>query len=116
MKKKKTATSCDLCCYYVYDEDDECYVCDMNLDEDDMVKFLTGNFNDCPFFKSGDEYAVVRKQMSYFYEDLYERGSCAFCRKQDAALPFSFTGKRSLGKEVFCRGQRGERDGKREEK
>ena len=63
MKKKKTATSCDLCCYYVYDEDDECYVCDMNLDEDDMVKFLTGNFKDCPFFKSGDEYAVVRKQM-----------------------------------------------------
>ena len=63
LKKKKTATSCDLCCYYVYDEDDECYVCDMNLDEDDMVKFLTGNFNDCPFFKSGDEYAVVRKQM-----------------------------------------------------
>ena len=63
MKKKKTATSCDLCCYYVYDEDDECDVCDMNLDEDDMVKFLTGNCNDCPFFKSGDEYAVVRKQM-----------------------------------------------------
>ena len=59
MKKKKTATSCDLCCYYVYDEDDECYVCDMNLDEDDMVKFLTGNFNDCPFFKSGDVVTTI---------------------------------------------------------
>ena len=33
-------TNCDLCGHYAYDEEDECYYCDMNLDEDDMMKFL----------------------------------------------------------------------------
>lgn len=56
-------TNCDMCNNYVYDEDDECYVCDMDLDEDDMVKFLTGNFNECPYYQSNDEYLIVRRQM-----------------------------------------------------
>ncbi len=56
-------TNCDMCNNYVYDEDDECYVCDMDLDEDDMVKFLTGNFNECPYYQSNDEYLIVRHQM-----------------------------------------------------
>ena len=56
-------TNCDMCNNYVYDEDYECYVCDMDLDEDDMVKFLTGNFRECPYFQSNDEYLIVRKQM-----------------------------------------------------
>ena len=50
-------------CGYVYDEEEECYCCDMNLDEDDMVKFLTGNFDNCPYYQLDDEYAVVRHQM-----------------------------------------------------
>ena len=36
------ATNCEMCSYYVYDEESECYVCDMDLDEDDLVKFLQG--------------------------------------------------------------------------
>ena len=43
MQKKQPQTSCDTCLYYSYDEDDEAYMCDMDMDE--------------------DEYAVVRKQM-----------------------------------------------------
>ena len=39
------------------------YTCEINLDEDEMVKFITGNFNQCPYFKMGDEYRIVRKQM-----------------------------------------------------
>ena len=56
-------TNCDTCNNYVYDEADECYICDMDLDEDDMVKFLTGNFNECPYYQSNDEYLIVRRQM-----------------------------------------------------
>ena len=37
--------NCDTCVNFVYDEDYEYYVCDMDLDEDDMVRFLTGNTN-----------------------------------------------------------------------
>ena len=34
----------------------------MNLDEDEMVRFLTGGYADCPYYVSGDEYEIVRKQ------------------------------------------------------
>ena len=30
--------NCDTCVNFVYDEDYEYYVCDMDLDEDDMVR------------------------------------------------------------------------------
>lgn len=56
-------SNCEMCNNFVYDEEDECYVCDMNLDEDDMVKFLTGNFRECPYYQSNDEYLIVRHQM-----------------------------------------------------
>ena len=36
MAKKKSA-GCEYCSNYVYDEDYEYYVCDINLDEDEMV-------------------------------------------------------------------------------
>lgn len=48
---------------YEYDEDYECYVCTQNLDEDEMVRFVKGNFHSCPYYRSGDEYKIVRKQM-----------------------------------------------------
>ena len=56
-------SNCDTCNNYIYDDEDECYICDMSLDEDDMVKFLTGNFNECPYYQSDDEYLIVRHQM-----------------------------------------------------
>lgn len=58
-----SVSNCDTCNNYIYDDEDECYICDMNLDEDDMVKFLTGNFNECPYYQSDDEYLIVRHQM-----------------------------------------------------
>ena len=48
---------------YEYDEDYECYVCAMDLDEDEMYNFLTGHSDNCPYFQYGDEYRIVRKQM-----------------------------------------------------
>ena len=35
----------------------------MNLDEDDMVRFLTGTFDNCPYYQLDDEYQIVRHQM-----------------------------------------------------
>lgn len=57
------ADLCDSCNFLVYDEDYECYICDMDLDEDDMVKFMQGNTRECPYYQNGDEYRVVRHQM-----------------------------------------------------
>jgi hypothetical protein len=48
---------------YEYDDDYECYVCTQDLDEDEMVRFVQGDFRECPYYQMGDEYRVVRKQM-----------------------------------------------------
>ena len=40
MAKKKSA-GCEYCSNYVYDEDYEYYVCDINLDEDERARFMS---------------------------------------------------------------------------
>lgn len=56
------ASNCERCMHYDYDEDYECYVCLMNLDEDEMARFMQRNNRDCPYFRFGDEYQIVKKQ------------------------------------------------------
>ncbi|MCI8418216.1 MAG: hypothetical protein HFI33_12115 [Lachnospiraceae bacterium] len=60
---KGSKGSCECCMNYLYDEDYECYTCEMDLDEDEMGRFLTNRFDNCPYFQYNDEYRVVRKQM-----------------------------------------------------
>ena len=62
-KKQAPQSNCDTCINYVYDEDYECYCCEMNLDEDEMARFLADSFRDCPYYQLDDEYAIVRHQM-----------------------------------------------------
>ena len=59
----KPKASCDSCEFYEYDEMTDSYGCNLNLDEDDMVKFLQGCNTNCSFFRLYDEYGIVRKQM-----------------------------------------------------
>ena len=61
-EKKVQPTSCDLCQYYIYDEEDDSYFCAVNLDEDEMYRFLTSSNYACPYFVLYDEYKIVRKQ------------------------------------------------------
>ena len=56
-QKKRKSGSCEQCNNY------ECYVCEVDLDEDEMARFLADEFRDCPYFQPGDEYLVVRRQM-----------------------------------------------------
>ena len=55
--------ACDTCCYLVYDDEMEEYVCDVNMDEDDYGRLMQTSFKECPYYKDGDEYKVVRHQM-----------------------------------------------------
>ena len=61
-QNKKRASSCDDCVFYDYDEDWDTYTCQMNLDEDEMQRFLTSPKFECPYFNFYDEYSIVRKQ------------------------------------------------------
>lgn len=54
--------NCEECVYYTYDEELEYYICEMDLDEDEMLRFMQGNYSDCPYFRNGDDYILVRKQ------------------------------------------------------
>ena len=54
---------CDTCENYVSDEEYEYYVCEVNLDEDEMQKFLSGSLDSCPYYRPDDEYRIVRHQM-----------------------------------------------------
>lgn len=61
--KMDQKSSCEHCIHYDYNEEYDCYECEINLDEDEMIRFLSNSFQSCPHFKFGDEYTVVRKQM-----------------------------------------------------
>lgn len=54
---------CEACAYYEYDEEEDAYYCSVNLDEDDMARFMSRAYKRCPYFKNGDEYRVARRQM-----------------------------------------------------
>lgn len=54
--------ACENCANYIYDEEYGQYCCDINLDEDEMMRFLTGKTSECPYFDFYDEYKIVRKQ------------------------------------------------------
>ena len=57
------AGSCEMCANYVYDEVEDYYYCDVNLDEDEFLRFMDSDYKECPYYRNGDEYAVVRHQM-----------------------------------------------------
>lgn len=56
-------SQCDYCAHFEYDEEDEEYYCGVNMDEDDLYRFLTSKKDSCPYYRNGDEYLVVRHQM-----------------------------------------------------
>ncbi len=55
--------ACEFCSNYVFDEDENTYYCDVNLDEDEYYRFMNSNFRNCPYYQSNDEYKIVRHQM-----------------------------------------------------
>jgi len=57
------ANICEDCVCYDYDGELEAFVCTMDLDEDEMSRFLQGGSFECAFYQPDDEYRIVRKQM-----------------------------------------------------
>lgn len=63
-QKKVQITNCETCAFYTYDDEEYgYYVCEADLDEDEMSAFLRGSDFSCGFYQLDDEYAIVRKQM-----------------------------------------------------
>ena len=50
MAEPKKMTNCDMCANYEFNEETGFYECNIALDEDEMVQFLSGSFRNCPYF------------------------------------------------------------------
>lgn len=61
--EKQKATNCESCVFYDYDEEYGSYVCEVNLDQDDLADFLAGTTRTCPYYRFYDEYKSVQKQI-----------------------------------------------------
>ena len=55
---------CENCMHLEYDENIRDYVCAVGpiMDEDDLARMSYSPRKQCPYFKLGDEYTLVRKQ------------------------------------------------------
>ena len=56
------AANCGECVHYDYDEETETFFCGVDLDEDEMERFLRGTNDGCPFYRRGDDYSTARRQ------------------------------------------------------
>lgn len=61
--KKAPVGRCEECEFYDYDEELDAYVCQVSLDEDEMISFISGQTGRCPYFRYYDEYKSVHKQI-----------------------------------------------------
>lgn len=55
------ADCCEKCAHYITDEELGDY-CALDLDEDEMARFLTQSMDNCNYFQLYDEYKIVRGQ------------------------------------------------------
>lgn len=56
------ASNCEECVFFDYDEELDANFCSMDLDEDEMERFLRSDFRNCPFYRQGDDYSTARRQ------------------------------------------------------
>lgn len=53
---------CETCWNYDYDEEYDEYYCMMDMDEDEVYRYLISRQTRCPFYRQGDDYTLSRRQ------------------------------------------------------
>ena len=56
------SANCDTCAYNVYDDEMGEYFCEAYLDEDEICRMQMNPNRSCPYYRSDDDYAIVRRQ------------------------------------------------------
>ena len=59
---KRRAANCESCEFFAEDDYGDSY-CSLNLDEDEMVNFISGYTKECKYYRFYDEYKSVQKQI-----------------------------------------------------
>ncbi len=55
-------SNCDSCMYQEYNEELDAYECLAYFDEDEFHRLMSAPARACPYYRPGDDYAIVRKQ------------------------------------------------------
>ena len=55
--------NCENCQFVYIDEVTGEAICDLDLDEDEVIRLSQHPVSECPYYKDGDEYKTVRHQM-----------------------------------------------------
>ena len=53
---------CETCWNYDYDEEYDEYCCMMDMDEDEVYRYLISRQTRCFFYRQGDDYTLSRRQ------------------------------------------------------
>jgi len=56
-------SNCETCVYSYEDEITGEIICDLDLDEDELLRLSQIRSKECPYYKDGDEYKNVRHQV-----------------------------------------------------
>ena len=54
--------NCETCVFYDFDEEYQEYFCAAEIDEDEYARLMQNGKKNCPFWRDGDEYKLVRHQ------------------------------------------------------
>ena len=82
---------CETCVWYVYDEDYDDYICDMDLDEDELARFLAADTRSCaaaPRCRCSSSAPLPRRAAA-------PRPPASFCQKN--VVSFAFEPSLTLG-------------------
>ena len=60
--EKAVASNCEECVFYDYDQEAELWFCTVDLDEDEMERFLRRANDSCPYYRRDGEYRTARRQ------------------------------------------------------
>lgn len=60
--KKRIQTNCESCEFFDCNDEDGTRECQIALDEDEFLRFMSGHYSECPYYRYYDEYKSVRKQ------------------------------------------------------
>jgi len=60
--KRRMQSNCESCEFFDYNDEDGSRECQMSLDEDEFLKFVSGHYQECPYYRYYDEYKSVSKQ------------------------------------------------------
>lgn len=60
--KRVIIMQCETCMYSQYDDEYDEYICNMVWDEDVAARQMQGFYSQCPYYRNGDDYSIVRKQ------------------------------------------------------